>query len=91
MVEMTIEQSRISRKNRHKAREYFGIIGQPDKVLHHKDHSLRHNNIERYILWLPEDLEVLDRGTHSSLHDKELWQNEEYREKQLSNGILGKG
>ena len=88
---MTKEQARISRRNRQKAREYFGIVGQPNKVLHHKDPTLRRNNIERYILWLPEDLIVLDKSDHSKIHSKEMWENEEIRARLLANGPLGKG
>lgn len=71
---MTEEQKKISSKNKQKARDYFNIIGQKDLVLHHKDWTLRHNDIERYILWLPEDLVVMKRSEHTKIHwvfDKE--------------------
>jgi len=32
---MTKEQEAISKRNNHKAREYFGITGKTDIVLHH--------------------------------------------------------
>lgn len=74
---MTREQELISNKNKKKAWAYFVEQGQIPKnvgrweyVLHHVDESLRHNNIERYILWLPEDLVVMDYGEHTRYHHK---------------------
>ena len=60
----------ISRKNKKKAREYFGITGKPNLVLHHKDPNWKTNNIDRYIQWNPEDLIVMTRAEHNSLHNK---------------------
>lgn len=59
-------QSSISDKNRYKAQKYFNL--QPGYVLHHKDPSWRHNDIERYIQWNPDDLVVMTRSEHARLH-----------------------
>lgn len=63
---MTKQEMKISRENHKKAAECFNL--QSGYVLHHIDESLRHNNIERYILWLPEDLVVMSKEEHSQLH-----------------------
>lgn len=85
---MTAEQRRISDRNRRKAWKHFVEIGIIDKnappytyAMHHKDETLRHNDIERYILWLFEDLEVEDYGKHTSHHHTGLVWSEESREK----------
>lgn len=77
-MNLTPEQNAIYQRNRKKAWKYFveqGIIPKDAPpysfALHHKDETLRHTNIERYILWLIEDLEVDDYGEHSSHHNKE--------------------
>lgn len=63
---LTKEQNRISRRNRIRASKYFDL---PDGwVLHHKDVTLRHNDIERYIEWRPEDLVPMSRVEHNKLH-----------------------
>ena len=63
---MTKQEMKISRENHKKAAEYFNL--QSGYVLHHVDESLRHENIERYILWLPEDLVVMSKEDHSKFH-----------------------
>lgn len=80
--DFTKEQCKISEKNRIAARKHFGIYGKRNLVLHHKDTSLRSNNIERYILWLPEDLVILTVSEHSKLHGCDYLHKEETREKQ---------
>lgn len=37
-------------------------------VLHHKDWSLRHSDLERYLEWRIEDLEMMTKSAHMSLH-----------------------
>lgn len=81
---MTEEQERISAINREKAAKFFNL--QKGYVLHHKDHTLRHNDIERYILWNPEDLIVMLNGEHSSLHWKLDYDE---RRKKISNSLIG--
>ena len=65
---MTEEQKKISGKNRDLRRKELGIKGNKNLVLHHKDTTLRHNDIERYIEWRLEDIEILTKSQHSSLH-----------------------
>ena len=65
---MTEEQKKISRINQRKAREHFGILGRNDLILHHVDWTMKYNNVERYILWLPEDLVVMKVSEHTKLH-----------------------
>lgn len=67
---MTEEQKKISQKNRYLLRKKLGILGKSNLVLHHKDITMKYNNIERYILWLPEDLTGMTRSEHSSYHNK---------------------
>lgn len=67
---MTKEQETISKRNQIIARKLLGLVGKPNLVLHHIDPSWRHNDIERYIQWNLEDLEIMDRGAHASLHQK---------------------
>lgn len=50
------------------ARKYFGIENKPDMVLHHIDIELRQNDPKRYDEWRPEDLTVMSRSAHTSLH-----------------------
>lgn len=69
-LELTKEQQTLFNRNKRKAREYFGILGNNDLVLHHKDETLRYNDVDRYIQWNIEDLEVMTRGEHSTLHHK---------------------
>ena len=79
--DFTKEQCKISEKNRIAARKHFGIYGKRNLVLHHKDMSLRSNDIERYILWLPEDLVILTVSEHSKLHGCDYLHKEEVQEK----------
>ena len=69
---LTKEQIRISGSNQMKAWKAFGYSEKDHKglVLHHKDVNLRSNDVERYILWLPEDLEVMTMSEHTSLHNQ---------------------
>ena len=73
---MTEEQKKISGRNRKIRRKEFGIDGNPNLVMHHKDINMRHENVDRYIQWLPEDLVILTKSQHSQLHspliDKKL-------------------
>lgn len=58
------------RKTWKEARKYFGIDGDTSKVMHHKDKTLRHTDLKRYLEWRPEDLVVMDRGEHTRGHCK---------------------
>ena len=62
---------KINRKNHDKAREYFGILGNLEYDLHHKDPLLIKNDPDRYNEWNPEDLVVLTHSEHSKLHCKD--------------------
>ena len=70
---MTKEQQHISRKNNIKARNYFISIGEipyddtKNYHMHHKDESLKHTDIDRYIEWRIEDLIVLNHKEHTSV------------------------
>ena len=55
-------------ENYKKARKYFNL--QKGWVLHHKDEALRHNNLERYLEWRPEDLVPMTRKEHLAHHSK---------------------
>ena len=71
-MKLTREQYRLSRRNQYKAWKAFGYSHNNHKglVLHHKDETLRHNDVERYIEWRPEDLEIMTLKEHTSLHCK---------------------
>ena len=67
---MTRKQYNISMSNRNAAWKKIsgtknGIKGY---VLHHKDINLRHNDINRYIQWNLEDLEIMSKSDHIRLH-----------------------
>jgi len=70
---MTKEQKSISNHNKYLAWKHFYPEGngKPKKghVLHHVDITLRHSNVERYILWLIEDLVLMSLSEHSKLHN----------------------
>lgn len=68
---MTKEQRKISKENRKKAAEYFGIdkAGKYEYDLHHINPDWKENDIERYIQWNPEDLVVLTHAEHARLHN----------------------
>ena len=92
---MTEEQKRISDRNRYHAWKYFVNQGLIDitapsytYVLHHKDPSWRHEDIERYIQWNIEDLEVEKHSEHSSFHNKGKQFSEEHK-KHLSESMKG--
>lgn len=36
------------RSNNLRARRYFGIVGQSDMILHHKDVNMKYENPDRY-------------------------------------------
>ena len=86
---MTDKERNISRYNKMKARKRFGILGRNDLVLHHKDTTLRHNNIERYIQWNDEDLEVMNVAEHTRLHHLHSKHSEETKLK-ISKSSIGK-
>ena len=89
LTEMTNKEIGISRKNKAKAWKYFEtnypclkMIRSISKyliVLHHKDITLKTNDIDRYIQWNISDLQVMSRSDHQSLHFK----NRAYSEKDL--------
>ena len=58
----------VNRKNHDKARKYFGILGNKDLDLHHKDETLMYTDPERYNEWRPEDLVVITHGEHTRYH-----------------------
>ena len=86
---MTNEQANISRRNKTKLRKELGILGDNNLVLHHKDPSWLYEDIERYIQWNPEDVEVMSRSEHNRLHGIRRQFSEETRKK-LSESLKGK-
>ena len=58
----------VNRANHDKAREYFGILGNKEYDLHHKDETLMYVDPERYNEWRPEDLVVMKHGDHTRHH-----------------------
>lgn len=88
---LTPEQNKISRQNYEKTRKLLNV--PKGYVLHHKDKDLRHNNVDRYIQWLPEDLEVISKSEHSHRHGVEgdyfHYQTEATRSK-ISESLTGR-
>ena len=80
---LTREQNNVSMRNRNKRwKEICGSIkGVKGYVLHHIDTSLLYENPERYILWLPEDLKIMSKGDHLSLHHTGLKYSDETKAK----------
>lgn len=107
MLKITHEQSNESQRNKRKAQKYFKSIGAlPNdgvkRVLHHKDITLRDNDVERYIQWNIDDLEVMTLSEHSSYHSQfrtyvQAWNkgkktgplSKEHKQK-ISNSLKGK-
>lgn len=83
----------MSQKNKYEARKRFGIIGQPNLVLHHVDPTLKYRDRERYEEWRDEDLVVMEYGEHSALHNTLLktgtHHSEETKQK-ISKSMKGK-
>lgn len=79
---MTKEQEKISRRNHYRAVQYFNL--PKGWVLHHKDESLRHNNLDRYIEWNPDDLIPMPKEEHARLHLNGLKNLEKGRGRPLS-------
>lgn len=69
---MNNTQRNISAKNNRKAwrivESKLGWNGHTGYVLHHVDMELKKNNIERYIEWNLEDLQLMKKGEHIKLH-----------------------
>lgn len=65
---LTKEQITINNENHKKAMEHFGLKHGDLLVLHHIDLELRHNDIDRYIQWNPEDLVVMTASEHTAFH-----------------------
>ena len=76
---MTYEQEYISRHNKHWTRAKLNVPKGYD--LHHVDMSLRANDIERYIEWRPEDLQILSHSEHAKLHAQLRAKDAEWRRK----------
>ena len=77
---MTKEQEIISRHNNYIARKALGIL-HTGLHLHHKDDTLRHNDIERYIEWRLEDLVVLRNAEHTRITFTGTTKSEEHKAK----------
>lgn len=73
-LQLSKEQQTINSHNKYLAWKYFYPEGKgknkPGYVLHHIDDTLRHNDIERYIEWNVEDLMMITKAEHMSLHMK---------------------
>ncbi len=63
----TEEQRKSCARNHYHAIKYFNL--QKGYVLHHIDITLKKQNVERYILWLPEDLIPMTKEEHTRLHN----------------------
>jgi len=73
--ELSKDDYNRSQRNRRKAEQYFIEIGLLPKdrkpftyVMHHKDETLRHTDIKRYIEWNIDDLEIESYSEHSKHH-----------------------
>lgn len=93
---MTKEQRSLSQMNKERAQKYFELTGELPKdrgqfeyVLHHVDESLRHEDIERYIQWNPEDLVVMKYAEHSRHHNLGRPKSESTKKK-ISNTLKGR-
>lgn len=64
----TDEQYAICEKNRLKARKRLNV--PKGYQLHHIDENLRYTDIDRYILWLDEDLVIMSNAEHCKHHHK---------------------
>ena len=82
-----IGKERLSKLNNLKRREELGILGNSNLVLHHIDPTLKYNDYDRYILWLPEDTVVMTRGKHTALHNLI---NSEKRIEKMRQSLTGK-
>lgn len=87
-LELTKEQESINNANHKKAVEYFESIypwfknREPYEYdLHHKDETLRHKDINRYIEWRIEDLVIEEHAKHTSHHHKDKVTSEETKKK----------
>lgn len=69
---MNNTQRNISAKNNRKAwriiETKLGWDGHTGYVLHHVDMELKTKDIERYIEWRLEDLQLMKKGEHIKLH-----------------------
>ena len=66
-MELTKEQKHIYYINRKAAAEYYNL--PKGWILHHKDITMKENDVDRYIQWRPEDLVPMTRSQHRSLHN----------------------
>ena len=62
----TDEMIKISKENNKKTRELLNV--PYGYHMHHIDMNMRWNDPYRYILWLPEDLEIMTREEHRAVH-----------------------
>lgn len=71
-MKLTKEQRKKFNHYHYLAEKHFGLLDAPpySYALHHKDETLSETDLERYIEWRIEDLEVTPFGEHSSHHNK---------------------
>ena len=90
MLTLTKEERHIYYINHKKAVEYFEFTGELPKdrkkyayTIHHKDENLKYTDLQRYIEWRIEDLEVVNRSEHNAIHKSHLGHHhsEETKEK----------
>lgn len=55
-------------KNRVQARIYFGVYGDRNYILHHKDTELKEKDPDRYYQYNPEDLVLVTKAEHNRIH-----------------------
>lgn len=85
-IQFTKEQKIISDKNHKLAKKFFGIENGSGKCLHHTNVNLIYEDIDRYIKWLPEDLEVMTLSEHAKLHITGRKWSEESKAKRRGSG-----
>ena len=66
MYKLTREQENLSARNRYATGKLLNV--PKGCVLHHVDENMRHENVERYIQWRPEDVVIMTKQEHMSLH-----------------------
>lgn len=61
-------------KYKKKAQEHFKSTGEwfPGCIMHHKDTTLKYNDIDRYNEWRIEDLCIMSLSEHTKLHKPTL-------------------
>ena len=70
-------------------KKVFGSYKATGMVFHHIDMEMKYRDPRRYIQWNPEDLEIMDKREHMSLH-KKGWNPSTETRQRMSDAKLGK-